>query len=94
VAPVADVSVDGGVSRGVPVAPSTPPLGVDGVAVGLRQRLALDAVVVMAIVLFSLIIFRFVDQMQNRLKRQNRELRCARHRPDYTDPSRLISCAS
>jgi hypothetical protein len=38
VLPVADASVDGGVSRGVPVAPSTPPLGVV-VAVGVGRHL-------------------------------------------------------
>lgn len=39
-----------------------------------RQRLILDAVALAAILAFSLLIFRFVDQMQNRLKRQNEEL--------------------
>ncbi len=42
--------------------------------VSWQQRLALDLVMVGAIVFFSVIIFRYVDQMQERLKRQNEEL--------------------
>lgn len=42
--------------------------------VSWEKRLALDLVFVAAIVAFSLIIFRFVDRMQQRLKRQNQEL--------------------
>jgi len=38
------------------------------------ERLILDGVVVLAIVVFSTIIFRFVGQMQARLERRNREL--------------------
>jgi signal transduction histidine kinase len=40
----------------------------------LGYRLVLDAVAVSGIVAFSMIIFRIVDQMQDRLKRQNEEL--------------------
>ena len=40
----------------------------------LWQRLALDAVAVAAIIIFSAIIFRFVGQTQERLERRNREL--------------------
>ncbi|HET7435438.1 MAG TPA: GAF domain-containing sensor histidine kinase [Thermoanaerobaculia bacterium] len=43
-------------------------------SLGWRQRLLLDSIALGAILGFSLIIFRFVDQMQNRLKRQNSEL--------------------
>jgi nitrate/nitrite-specific signal transduction histidine kinase len=43
-------------------------------SVSLGQRLTLDGVVVLAIFSFSMIKFRFVDQMQEQLKRQNREL--------------------
>ena len=46
-------------------------------AVGLvswEKRIALDLVFVAAIVVFSVTIFRFVDRMQARLKRQNEEL--------------------
>lgn len=39
-----------------------------------EKRLALDIVLVAAIVVFSIIIFRFVDEMQERLRRQNAEL--------------------
>jgi signal transduction histidine kinase len=39
-----------------------------------RYRFALDAVALSAIVVFSLIIFRFVDRMQTQLRRQNEEL--------------------
>lgn len=42
--------------------------------VSLMQRVTLDLVAVAGIVVFSLTIFRYVDAMQNRLKRQNREL--------------------
>lgn len=42
--------------------------------VSWEKRLALDLVYVLAIVLFSIVIFRFVDEMQARLKRQNEEL--------------------
>jgi len=42
--------------------------------ISIQQRLVLDAVIVASIVLFSLAIFAFVEQMENRLKRQNREL--------------------
>ncbi len=38
------------------------------------KRFMLDIVVVVAIVLFSLVIFRFIDEMQGRLRRQNSEL--------------------
>src|SRR5512140_3956442 len=38
------------------------------------KRILLDVVVVAAIVAFSLLIFRTIDEMQERLKRQNREL--------------------
>lgn len=47
------------------------------VVVGLmswQKRLALDVLSVAAIVIFSVMIFRFVEQMQEQLKRQNREL--------------------
>jgi signal transduction histidine kinase len=39
-----------------------------------RVRLALDLLFVAAIVVFAAVIFQFVEQMQNRLRRQNREL--------------------
>ena len=39
-----------------------------------KQRIVMDTVSVAGIVFFSLFIFRFVDKMQERLKRQNREL--------------------
>jgi nitrate/nitrite-specific signal transduction histidine kinase len=42
--------------------------------VTFEQRLVLDGVIVASIVLFSLAVFRFVEQMESRLKRQNREL--------------------
>jgi len=42
--------------------------------ISIKQRLVLDAVIMASIVLFSLAIFRFVEQMEGRLKRQNREL--------------------
>ncbi|HKR62279.1 MAG TPA: GAF domain-containing sensor histidine kinase [Thermoanaerobaculia bacterium] len=42
--------------------------------VSWQSRVMLDALFVGAIVLFAVIIFRFVDTMQERLKRQNREL--------------------
>lgn len=42
--------------------------------VSWEKRITLDLVFVAAVVLFSLVIFRFVDQMQARLKRQNEEL--------------------
>ena len=42
--------------------------------VSWQKRLTLDLVFVAAIVVFSIVIFRFVDQMQARLKRQNEEL--------------------
>jgi signal transduction histidine kinase len=42
--------------------------------VSWEKRIALDLVFVTAIVVFSVTIFRFVDQMQARLKRQNEEL--------------------
>lgn len=42
--------------------------------VSWEKRLALDIVLVASIVVFSAIIFRFVDDMQERLKRQNAEL--------------------
>jgi signal transduction histidine kinase len=45
-----------------------------GVQVPLWQRLTLDAVAVAAIMIFSRVIFRFVDEMQGRLERRNREL--------------------
>jgi signal transduction histidine kinase len=38
------------------------------------KRLMLDVIVVVAIVLLSLVIFRFIDEMQGRLRRQNSEL--------------------
>ncbi len=40
----------------------------------LRYRMALDAVALSGIVVFSMIIFRFVDRMQGQLRRQNEEL--------------------
>lgn len=43
-------------------------------AVSWEKRLALDLVLILAVLAFSLLIFRFVDQMQRRLKRQNEEL--------------------
>jgi signal transduction histidine kinase len=42
--------------------------------VSWEKRLALDLVYVLAIVVFSIVIFRFVDDMQARLERQNEEL--------------------
>lgn len=42
--------------------------------VSLWQRLAMDAIAVGAIVIFSTIIFRFVARTQERLERRNREL--------------------
>ena len=42
--------------------------------VSWEKRLLLDLVFVGAVFLFSRLIFRFVDQMQERLKRQNQEL--------------------
>lgn len=38
------------------------------------ERLMLDVIVVAAIVVFALVIFRFIDEMQERLRRQNSEL--------------------
>jgi signal transduction histidine kinase len=40
----------------------------------LGYRIALDAVALSGIVVFSMVIFRFVDRMQNQLRRQNEEL--------------------
>ena len=40
----------------------------------LHYRIALDAVALSGIVVFSMIIFRFVDRMQHQLRRQNEEL--------------------
>jgi signal transduction histidine kinase len=60
-----------------------PILGVAGLELGRaaiigfvswEKRLALDLVYVAAIVVFAAVIFRFVDEMQERLKRQNEEL--------------------
>lgn len=42
--------------------------------VSWEKRLLLDAVYIGAIVAFAVVIFRFIEQMQNRLKRQNSEL--------------------
>jgi signal transduction histidine kinase len=42
--------------------------------VSWQKRVTLDLVFVAAIVVFSIVIFQFVDQMQTRLKRQNEEL--------------------
>lgn len=42
--------------------------------VSLRERLQLDLIMAVAIVVFSFLVFRVIEQMQNRLKRQNREL--------------------
>jgi signal transduction histidine kinase len=42
--------------------------------VSWEKRLALDLVFVAAVVVFSAVIFRFVDAMQQRLERQNQEL--------------------
>ena len=42
--------------------------------VSWEKRLALDLLYVAAIIVFSVIIFRFVDEMQDRLRRQNEEL--------------------
>jgi signal transduction histidine kinase len=42
--------------------------------VSWEKRLALDLLYVAAIVVFAAVIFRFVDEMQERLKRQNEEL--------------------
>jgi len=42
--------------------------------VSWEKRLALDLVYVAAIVVFAAVIFRYVDDMQERLKRQNEEL--------------------
>lgn len=44
------------------------------VSLSLYQRLILDAAVVLAIIIFSTMIFRFVGRMQERLERRNREL--------------------
>jgi signal transduction histidine kinase len=43
-------------------------------ALPLGYRIALDAVALSGIVVFSLMIFRLVDRMQNQLRRQNEEL--------------------
>lgn len=43
-------------------------------SVSWQKRLTLDLVLVAAIVAFSIVIFRFVDEMHQRLKRQNEEL--------------------
>jgi signal transduction histidine kinase len=43
-------------------------------SVSWQQRLGLDLVLVASIILFTIIIFRFVGQMQQRLQRQNEEL--------------------
>lgn len=40
----------------------------------LRQRLVLDAAAIAGIVVFATVIFRFIDDMQTRLRRQNQEL--------------------
>ncbi|MGZ8831410.1 MAG: GAF domain-containing sensor histidine kinase, partial [Thermoanaerobaculia bacterium] len=40
----------------------------------LGYRIALDAVALSGIVVFSMVIFRFVDRMQNQMRRQNEEL--------------------
>jgi len=42
--------------------------------VSWEKRLALDLLYVAAIIVFSAVIFRFVDEMQERLRRQNEEL--------------------
>lgn len=42
--------------------------------VSWEKRLALDLLYVAAIVVFAAVIFRFVEEMQERLRRQNREL--------------------
>lgn len=42
--------------------------------VSWEKRLALDLLYVAAIVVFAAVIFRFVDEMQDRLRRQNEEL--------------------
>lgn len=42
--------------------------------VSWQNRLALDLVIVAAIVIFSIVVFRNIDEMQNRLRRQNEEL--------------------
>src|SRR5688500_14793172 len=42
--------------------------------VPIVKRLMLDAVSVAAVLAFSMIIFRFIDAMQQRLQRQNEEL--------------------
>jgi signal transduction histidine kinase len=42
--------------------------------VSWEKRIALDLLYIAAIVVFAAVIFRFVEQMQERLKRQNREL--------------------
>ena len=42
--------------------------------VSWEKRLALDLLFVLAIVLFAAVIFRYVERMQEQLKRQNREL--------------------
>lgn len=43
-------------------------------AVSWEKRFALDLLFVAAIVVFAAVIFRFVDEMQDRLRRQNEEL--------------------
>jgi signal transduction histidine kinase len=43
-------------------------------SIPLTYRIVLDAVAVSGIVLFSTVIFRFVDRMQNQLRHQNEEL--------------------
>jgi signal transduction histidine kinase len=48
-------------------------LGIIG-AVSWEKRIALDLVYVAAIIVFAVVIFRYVDQMQERLRRQNEEL--------------------
>src|SRR5688500_10334967 len=42
--------------------------------VPIGKRLLLDAVSVAGIIVFSMVIFRFIDAMQERLRRQNEEL--------------------
>ncbi|MFP5246714.1 MAG: GAF domain-containing protein [Thermoanaerobaculia bacterium] len=60
-----------------------PILGVIGLEIGRyfiiglmswQQRLLLDLLYVGAVVIFGAVIFRFIEQMQERLRRQNREL--------------------
>jgi signal transduction histidine kinase len=43
-------------------------------AISWENRLALDLLYVAAIIIFAVIIFRYVDEMQERLRRQNEEL--------------------